>query len=510
MRTALLWLTMIQQLLLAFTIAIVAYVYLRSERQEAPLIHHGTSFSFLRSDAKHKFVTNSKALMAAGRNAYPDQPYRILTDVGEVVVLPPHFADEILNSPALSLARAMEVDFHGDIPGFQLTSLQGANYQLVQTVSRKQLTRSLSTLIDPLSDETRHALFLNLGQPEAWKEVVIRPIVVDLVARVSSRVFLGKELSRNPKWLRITKSYTMNMFIAATELRMYPCWTRRFVHWVLPRCRDLRGLFNEARETIEHFIKEREQLKNSAQATEDAVPIFNDAIEWAATEARAENVAFDEAKFQLAMSVAAIHTTADLLTQVILDLAKNPDTIIHIREEIQKCLRAHGWTKAAFYNMQLCDSVIKESQRLKPASIASMRRRVEHDMVLSSGFKLKKGTRINIDAARMWDPQLYEEPLRWIPDRFLKMRTTGGQEQAAQLVSTSPDHLAFGHGQHACPGRFFATIEIKIALCHLVLGYEWKLVPGSSVAPIINGISAIASPSAKVAIRRKEENACLD
>lgn len=58
---------------------------------------------------QHKFVTNSKALMAAGRDSYPDQPYRIMTDVGEVVVLPPRFAEEIRNNPALSLARAMEV-----------------------------------------------------------------------------------------------------------------------------------------------------------------------------------------------------------------------------------------------------------------------------------------------------------------------------------------------------------------------------------------------------------------
>lgn len=205
-----------------------------------------------------------------------------------------------------------------------------------------------------------------------WREVVIKPIVVDLIARVSSRIFLGKELSRDPNWLRITKSYTMNMFTAATELRMYPCWSRKFVHWVLPKCRNLRGLFNEARETIERSISERENLKVLARAAGAAVPIFNDAIEWAADEARAENVTFDEAKFQLAMSVAAIHTTADLLTQVILDLAKNPDTIIAIREEVRRCLKAYGWTKAAFYNMKLCDSVIKESQRLKPASIGRL------------------------------------------------------------------------------------------------------------------------------------------
>lgn len=85
-------------------------------------------------------------------------------------------------------------DFHGNIRGFELTSLEGDNYQLVQTVSRKQLTRSLGTLkpscithtlyktylaklttnrfgiaalIEPLSEEAKHALLLNIGEPDS-------------------------------------------------------------------------------------------------------------------------------------------------------------------------------------------------------------------------------------------------------------------------------------------------------------------------------------------------------
>lgn len=47
--------------------------------------------------------------MSDARKLYPGQPYRIITDVGEVLVLPPTVADEIRNNSDLNLARAMEV-----------------------------------------------------------------------------------------------------------------------------------------------------------------------------------------------------------------------------------------------------------------------------------------------------------------------------------------------------------------------------------------------------------------
>ena len=59
------------------------------------------------------------------------------------------------------------------------------------------------------------------------------------------------------------------------------------------------------------------------------------------------------------------------------------------------------------------------------------------------------------------------------------MRENDGQEHVAQLVSTSPDHLGFGHGKHACPGRFFASNEAKIILIHLLLKYDWRLPEGN-------------------------------
>jgi cytochrome P450 len=73
-----------------------------------------------------------------------------------------------------------------------------------------------------------------------------------------------------------------------------------------------------------------------------------------------------------------------------------------------------------------------------------MRRRVQDDITLSTGLKLKRGDRVGVDSCRMWDEAYHRDPLKYDPERFLRMRQQPGKEHLAQLVTTSANHLAFG------------------------------------------------------------------
>ena len=133
-----------------------------------------------------------------------------------------------------------------------------------------------------------------------------------------------------------------------------------------------------------------------------------------------------------------------------------------------------------------------------------MRRLVEADITLSDGTLVKKGMRIHIDTHRMVDPEVYENPEEWKGSRFYDLRSQPGKEHLAQLVTTSVDHIGFGHGNHACPGRFFAASELKIALCHLLMKYDWKLSPGTPTNIVQLGFSQRANPATKVLYRRRK------
>jgi cytochrome P450 len=89
-------------------------------------------------------------------------------------------------------------------------------------------------------------------------------------------------------------------------------------------------------------------------------------------EESAEGRPYDPAVAQLSFSLAAIHTTSDMLTQALLDLCGKDDLIKELREEIVTVIQGEGWKKTTLYKLKLMDSVLKESQRLKPVSIGEL------------------------------------------------------------------------------------------------------------------------------------------
>ncbi|KAJ2986503.1 hypothetical protein NUW58_g4991 [Xylaria curta] len=249
-------------------------------------------------------------------------------------------------------------------------------------------------------------------------------------------------------------------------------------------------------------LAKRRQLKAAALA-EGRTLDFNDAIDWFERNSKGEK--YDPVAIQLTLSMVAIHTTTDLVTQVMLDLTFNPEILESLRSEINTLICKEGWKKTTLYNMKLLDSVIKESQRMKPIQMASLFRKATAGFELSDGTKIRKGERVVVSSHSMWDPKVYDNPERWHGDRFYRMRDSPGKAHLAQLVSTSPQHLGFGHGQHACPGRFFAANEIKIALVFILSQYEWKLPVGAQPEVMKWGFNTSADPFMKVEIRRRPE-----
>lgn len=43
-------------------------------------------------------------------------------------------------------------------------------------------------------------------------------------------------------------------------------------------------------------------------------------------------------------------------------------------------------------------------------------------------------------------------------------------------MTTSDEHFAFGHGRHACPGRFFVACELKLIMAHLLRNYDMRRI----------------------------------
>ena len=158
---------------------------------------------------------------------------------------------------------------------------------------------------------------------------------------------------------------------AAERLRHMPSPLRRLVHWWLPEAQKLRAEVKQAGDIIRPVLEHRRQEKAMLNAQGQAPIEYDDAIEWFEQIAIARERKYAPEIVQLFLSTVAIHTTSDLLTVTLLDIARHPEVVEPLREEITRVSPDGQWTKTALHDMQLMDSVLKESLRMKPIGIGN-------------------------------------------------------------------------------------------------------------------------------------------
>ena len=77
----------------------------------------------------------------------------------------------------------------------------------------------------------------------------------------------------------------------------------------------------------------------------------------------------------------------------------------------------------------------------------------------------------------MANPAIFPNPEKFDGFRYYKRRVTEKSigETSKYMASTpSEEHLPFGHGAQACPGRFFAVNEVKLIMVFFLVHYEFK------------------------------------
>ena len=133
-------------------------------------------------------------------------------------------------------------------------------------------------------------------------------------------------------------------------------------------------------------------------------------------------------------------------------------------------------------------------------------RKVLDDLTLSDGSLLPAGTYVGTNVQNaVFDNSTLANPYEFDGFRFDHLRSVPGKEQMYQSVQTSPDHLVYGHGNQACPGRFFAAHEAKVVMSRIFMDYDFRVknMPAQHPFSHAKGIMTDVDPRVEFEFKRR-------
>ncbi|RPD62649.1 cytochrome P450 [Lentinus tigrinus ALCF2SS1-7] len=461
----------------------------------------GPSIPILSYWGATNFLLNARAVLSTGYRQYYGAAFKVaLFDQWLVVVSGPKMVDDLRKRPddeasfTESVEEVLQTRFTWD------RELVDDPYHL--DVIKDQLVRTPAAALPDVFDELNSAIPQYIpAKDDEWTRVNIMQASQKIVARASNRVFVGLPLCHNDDYLELTIKFAIDIFKDVYVLGLAPGPLKFYVS----RC------FSAARRTIRQSMAHLQPLINERKAKmelygDDYPGKPRDMLEGILEKAiprRSPDYQITERL--MSVNVAAIHTSSNGISHALLHLAATPEYMQPLRDEVEAAIATDGWTKAAMDKMWKIDSFLKESQRVNGVSLTAMTRKAMKDILLPDGTVVPKGTLITAASyPTHHDEGIYENALEFDPFRYARMRSADGEGMKHQYVHTSVENISFGHGKHACPGRFFASNELKAMLAYIIVNYDVKL-PTNGPRPqnLYFANNVIPPPIADILFRRR-------
>lgn len=345
-------------------IAIVVgfYCLIPKQRPIFPVVNDYPGDIFRRK-AYQEYCKNAKQLIAEGFAKY-NGPITLLVPNGMKIVLPSVLSDWVKTNRDLDHQELVREEYFAHFPGFEAQYAAHSPDRMLIDLLRTKLSQN-EEILPTINQHVAAALQHHWGESDSWHTIDWDKDTTGIISLAAASVFVGPEKASDPEWQALVQTYVREFFAAVDELHTWRAPFRPIVQWFLPHTSACRVLVRRARVIIRDVVNRRAEETEVAQRQGRNAPRYNDVLSWTLDISSNKLPAGD---IQLALAMAALFTTSEVLRQILIDIAKHPELTAPLRQEIKQSISDHGFCQAALQKMELLDSVMKESQRQIPIS----------------------------------------------------------------------------------------------------------------------------------------------
>lgn len=167
----------------------------------------------------------------------------------------------------------------------------------------------------------------------------------------------------------------------------------------------------------------------------------------------------------------AIGPPSGVLTWVMTELVRHTDIIKRVQAEIRTGIskQAKIVSFSEIEKFSYLKMVIKETLRLHPLVPLLIRESRKTSQILN--YKIHPKTRVYINTYAIGrDPEIYNQPDKFYPERFLNSQV--------DIKGQHFELLPFGAGRRMCPAMNLGMSTVEFVIANLLYWFDWKLPDG--------------------------------
>ncbi|KAL3838997.1 hypothetical protein ACJIZ3_023588 [Penstemon smallii] len=177
----------------------------------------------------------------------------------------------------------------------------------------------------------------------------------------------------------------------------------------------------------------------------------------------------------LNLFVAGTDTTSSTVEWSIAELIRHPKILAQVQQELDSVVGKNRLvTESDLAQLPFFQAVIKENFRLHPSTPLSLPR-VAQESCEINGYLIPKGSTLLVNVwAIARDPDVWESPLEFRPQRFM----AGGQKPNADVKGNDFEVIPFGAGRRICAGMGLGIRMVQLLTATLIHAFDFELANG--------------------------------